>query len=222
MADAGPGPQNYSASDFQRDVNVSRETLQRLDRYVALLISWNRRINLVARSTVPHIWWRHVLDSAQLVDCAPAGARRWLDIGSGAGLPGIVVALLLSGRGDIRVDLVESSGKKCAFLREAVRATGAPARVICSRLESAPADLLAPRYDVVMARAVAPLKELLRLSARMRDEQTVCLFPKGEHVDSELTVVRKHWKLAVETVPSRTSRAASVIVIKEALRCRTG
>lgn len=215
MTAATGDPLAYDAAAFQRDMNVSRETLEQLERYVALLTTWNRRINLVAKSTLPQIWWRHILDCAQLADLAPPGAARWIDIGSGAGLPGIVIALILAGRGPVEVDLVERNAKKCAFLREAVRLTDAPARVLCCDLDAAPPGTLHQSYDVITARAVASLDELLRLSAPLRKKHTISLFAKGEHVDSELTESRKNRKLDFEQRPSRTNQAASVIVIKE-------
>ena len=137
---------------------VSRETVARLDRFVELLLQWQQKINLVASSTLPQIWTRHVADSLQLLDHFPQ-ARIWVDLGAGGGFPGLPIACALAERPGCVVHLVESNGKKAAFLREAVRVTGAPAIVHAERIEKF-GDSFAERADVVMARAVASLKVL--------------------------------------------------------------
>src|ERR1700730_12269177 len=138
---------------------VSRETAARLDRFVELLLEWQQRLNLIARSTEPKLWTRHVADSLQLVALAPQ-ARTWADLGSGAGFPGLVIACALADTPGGRVHLVESNGKKAAFLREAVRIAGAPAVVHGVRIADFAANSPEP-IEVVTARALAPLPELL-------------------------------------------------------------
>src|SRR5262249_34425636 len=142
---------------------VSRETLDRLDRFVATLLTWQRRINLIAPASVSEIWTRHVADSLQLLSLAPA-ARLWLDLGSGGGFPGLGIACALCETPGARVHLVESNGKKAAFLREAVRVTGAPAIVHQARIEHM-GTKLDESIEIVTARALAPLSDLLELAA---------------------------------------------------------
>ena len=138
---------------------VSRETLERLDRFVALLLTWQRTTNLIAPSTVSHLWMRHVTDSLQLLDLAPE-ARVWVDLGAGGGFPGLVIACALAGRPGAHVHLVESNNKKAAFLREVQRVTETPVSVHAARIEDFVMSFEGPA-DVVPARAVAPLKSLL-------------------------------------------------------------
>lgn len=201
---------------FARRFSVSRETLARLDAYVDLLDKWNRRVNLVAASTLGDVWMRHVFDSAQLVELAPRSAGRWLDLGSGAGLPGLIIALCLREDRDIVVDLVESNARKCAFLHEAIRTTGAPARVICARAGAACGELADGGTDVITARGLAPLARLLEITSAVRRRGEICLFPKGEAVDRELTAAQKSWRISYKLVPSLTRPAARIVVIKEA------
>ncbi len=158
-------------------VPVSRETEARLATYVELLRRWQRVKNLVAPSTLAAIWTRHVADSAQLVALAP-DATRWVDLGSGAGFPGLVVALLLAGRAGAGVDLIESNGRKCAFLREVIRATGAPATVHADRIEAALPRVQQP-VQIVTSRALAPLPDLLVWSKALLDGGATGLFLTG-------------------------------------------
>ena len=199
-----------SGTDFQAATGVSRETLHRLEVYRQLLIRWQKAINLVGRGTLDDIWRRHFLDSAQLIDLAPPAPGPWLDLGSGAGFPGLVLAIL--GAADVR--LVESDGRKCTFLREAARATGAPVTVLQARVET-----LAPvGAAVITARALAPLTRLVPLAARHARPKTVGLFLKGAGVDDEiqdldlkLTEPTKCRKLAFERVVSRSDPAGVVL-----------
>ncbi|MFZ3352395.1 MAG: 16S rRNA (guanine(527)-N(7))-methyltransferase RsmG [Xanthobacteraceae bacterium] len=193
---------------------VSRETLDRLDHYVELLLDWQRRVNLIAPSTEPALWTRHIADSLQLLALAP-GAGVWADLGSGAGLPGLPVACALAETDGACVHLVESSTKKSAFLREAVQATGAPAAVHAMRI----ADFaIAPpgNVAVVTARAVAPLSKLLAEAYPLLKRGAVGLFPKGQGVDAELTEATKYWRLETTLVPSRTDSNARVVVVRGA------
>jgi 16S rRNA (guanine527-N7)-methyltransferase len=202
--------------DFQAETDVSRETLDRLLAYVALLEKWNRAISLVSRDSLRDLWRRHMMDSAQLLPLlpeAPAGrARVILDLGSGAGFPGLVLAILGAGA----VHLVEPNRKKVAFLREAARVTGS--EVV---LHEARAEALDPfPVDVVTARACAPLPRLLGLAApflRPRIDGTpgaVGLFLKGKGADRELTDSAERWKMRVERFPSRTDPAAQILRLK--------
>lgn len=191
-------------------LGVSRETAERLDAYAALLRKWSRAINLVAPSTLDHLWTRHILDCGQLWPLAPASATRWLDLGSGAGLPALVIAILAAERRPgLTVTAIESDARKCAFLREAARAANARLAVLETRIEAAPA---AP-FDVISARALAPLPRLLAWADRFRAADAVLLFPKGRAAQSELTEARKSWHMEAEALPSVTDSAAAILRI---------
>jgi 16S rRNA (guanine527-N7)-methyltransferase len=192
--------------------NVSRETLARLDRFVALLLTWQRTTNLIARSTVDEIWTRHVADSLQLLDLAP-NARTWIDLGSGGGFPGLPVACALAETPGAAVYLVESNQKKAAFLREAARVTGAPAAVHPERIEEF-VEHFGGRVEAVTARALAPLKTLLDESFSLIARGAVGLFPKGQDVEVELTEASKYWNISYELVPSRTDTRGTIVVIR--------
>jgi 16S rRNA (guanine527-N7)-methyltransferase len=179
---------------FARVFDVSRETLDRLDAYVELLRLWNQRINLVGRDTMGDVWRRHILDSAQLFRHIPRQARTLVDLGSGAGLPGLILSIL----GVPEVHLVESDLRKAAFLREAVRITGAAATL--HALRSDKVARLKP--DVVTARALASLPDLLDIAAPFLSPHTICLFLKGRSVEEELTEADKTWKMKIERLPS--------------------
>lgn len=181
---------------FAKLAVVSRETLDRLQAYVALLIAWNRRINLVGANTIGDIWRRHILDSAQLMPLLPGGTRTVVDVGSGAGLPGLVLAIL----GVSQVHLVESDQRKAAFLREAQRVTGAPATIHAERAER----LAAIAADAIVARAVAPVDNLLLMVDKFRKPHTICLFLKGKGVEEELTHLPPALKMKAQILPSRS------------------
>ena len=197
-------------------VPVSRETLGRLDRFVATLLTWQRRINLIASATVRTVWTRHVADSLQLVELAP-NARIWIDLGSGGGFPGLVIACALAEIPGARVHLVESNGKKAAFLREAVRASGAPAIVHAARIEQMGMKLDAP-VEVVTARAVAPLTDLLALAAPWLKKGAQALFPKGQDIGAELTEASKYWSMQALLLPSKTDPQARIVSVGSAKR----
>jgi 16S rRNA (guanine527-N7)-methyltransferase len=191
---------------------VSRETAARLDRFVALLLDWQKRVNLIARSTEPELWTRHVADSLQLVALAPE-ARIWADLGSGAGFPGVVIACALADTPGAHVHLVESVGKKAAFLRAAVEATGAPATVHAVRVEDFAKK--PPRaIEVITARALAPLPRLLALTSPLLKTGTYALFPKGQDVAAELTEAAKCWKIQASLAPSRTDPKARIVIVR--------
>lgn len=200
-----------TAAEFQSLASVSRETLDRLAIHLALLIRWQNRINLVAKSTLADPWRRHYLDSAQLAPLIPLGARVLTDLGSGAGFPGLVLSILLN----LEIHLVESDERKCAFLREAVRLTNAPVVIHAGRIEA-----LEPwRSEIVVARALAPVSALLdfawpfvtRSDARFR----ACFFLKSENFETELTAASKKWSMRVETRPSITDPRGRVICIRD-------
>ena len=195
-------------------VPVSRETAARLDRFVDLLLEWQAKTNLIASSTVGEIWTRHVANSLQLLALAPQG-KIWVDLGSGAGFPGLVIACALAEEPGAIVHLVESNQKKAAFLREAIRVTGTPGEVHAGRIEE---FVTSHRVDVVTARALAPLKNLLALAEPLLRTGAMGLFLKGQDVEAELTEASKYWTITATLVPSKTSQAGRVVVIRKAER----
>lgn len=198
-----PSRVSLTPEGFARLVDVSRETLDRFRAYHDLLAAWNRRINLVGRDTMGDVWRRHFLDSAQLFPLLPPKTRVLVDLGSGAGFPGLVLALL----GVPEVHLVESDQRKAAFLREAVRITGVSATVHPRRIEQV-APFVA---DAVTARALAPLPQLLQWAARFSGPKTVCLFLKGRHALEELTAAAEAWKMRAERFPSVSDPAGTIL-----------
>ncbi|MBL8645233.1 MAG: 16S rRNA (guanine(527)-N(7))-methyltransferase RsmG [Rhodospirillaceae bacterium] len=198
---------SYGPDDLARDENVSRETISRLAAYVDLLLTWNKKINLIAKSTEPDIWRRHILDSAQLYPLIPQDSSSLVDLGSGAGFPGLVLSIM----GVPGVRLIESDARKCAFLREAARISGAKAQVINQRAEQVPPGLV----DVVTARALAPLPDLLALARPFLGPKTVCLFLKGQHIEAELTEAHKMWTISTDLRPSRSDPSGSVVRVRE-------
>ena len=200
-------------------LRVSRETADALDTYVALLRRWQTIKNLVGPATLPQVWTRHILDSAQLAPLQPK-ARRWLDLGSGAGFPGLVIAILLRDAEGTDVHLVESNGRRCAFLREVIRALGLPARVHADRIEtvlSAPP----PAIEVLTARALAPLTDLLRHGESLLTTGTVGLFPKGQDLADELTEASKYWRIQASDVQSVTDPKARILMVEKLSRRST-
>jgi 16S rRNA (guanine527-N7)-methyltransferase len=197
---------------------VSRETAQRLDRFVGLLLTWQNATNLIAPSTIPHIWTRHVADSLQLLDLADGG-QTWVDLGTGAGFPGLVLACAFPEGSGQTVHLVESNGKKAAFLREAIRVTGAAAVVHPVRIEDF-VDSFDRHADVVTARALASLRLLIDFSARLLTTDSVGLFPKGQDAVSELTNATKYWNMQATLVPSRTDPKARIVVVRAPVQQR--
>ena len=181
---------------------VSRETEARLDRYVDLLVAWQAKTNLIAPSTLPQLWTRHISDSLQLLDLAP-NARHWLDFGSGGGFPGVVLACAMAEHPGASIQLVERIAKKAAFLREALRVTGAPGSVVLADIGDY-VDSLPKPVDCVTARAVAPLHMLLGFAAPLVQRGAKALFLKGQDVEAELTEATKYWNIEPLLHPSRT------------------
>jgi 16S rRNA (guanine527-N7)-methyltransferase len=181
---------------------VSRETEARLDRYVGLLLEWQAKTNLVAPSTLPTLWTRHIADSLQLLTLAPS-ARTWADLGSGGGFPGVVLACLLAETPDATVHLVERNAKKAAFLREALRVSNAPGRVHLADIGDS-VDRMVGRVDCVTARAVAPLHQLIGFAEPLVSLGAKALFLKGQDVEAELTEATKYWNITPILHSSRT------------------
>lgn len=196
-------------------LGVSHETLNRLSIIVDTLRLWQPRINLIAPSTLATVWKRHVIDSAQLLRLAPQ-ASQWLDMGSGGGFPGLVVAAQLADRTGCKVVLVESNGKKCAFLREAARRAGLPVQVVHERIDVALRT--PPPVDTISARALAPLGELLGMTEALLKTGAVALFPKGAEVEVELTDARKSWRFTAERHPSIVDPRSCVLRVTGAER----
>lgn len=187
-------------------LDVSRETNDALIAYCTQITRWNAAINLVSRSTIQHIWTRHILDSAQIFPFGHAGDAPWLDIGSGAGLPGLVVSIL----GAKNVILVESDARKATFLRETARVLGLNVRVISERIESLP-HLGA---QTLTARALAPLSDLLNHAARHLVGDGTALFLKGRGATDEILAARASWRFDCQRIASKTDPEASVLVLK--------
>jgi 16S rRNA (guanine527-N7)-methyltransferase len=197
-------------------MTVSRETEDRLERYVALLERWQGIKNLVGPGTLSSVWTRHIADSAQLADLAP-DANAWVDLGSGAGFPGLVVAILKRDRPGFSMHLVESNGRKCAFLREVARSLGLPVTVHDGRIEAV-LPTMEGKVDVVSARALAPLVDLIGMSQSLLTTGTTGLFPKGQDVGDELTEASKYWRIQASTVASRTDPKARIVVVTQVSR----
>ena len=193
--------------------DVSRETRAALERFAALLARWNRTVNLVSSHDEPHLWARHIEDSLQIVPLMPTGTDRAIDLGSGAGFPGLVVALATG----IHFDLIEADRRKASFLREAAHMCGVPAHIHAERIEAA-SIFPAP---VVTARALAPLPRLLQLAAPLLAPDGQCLFLKGAGVEAELTHAAAQWHMQVERIPSRTAANACILRISHLRRVVT-
>jgi 16S rRNA (guanine527-N7)-methyltransferase len=192
---------------------VSRETEQRLDRFIELLGQWQTKTNLVAPSTLTHLWTRHVSDSLQLVDLRPA-ATGWIDLGSGGGFPGIVLACALAERPGARVHLVERNAKKAAFLREAIRVTASPGVVHLSEIGDI-VDTIEDRIDCVTARALAPLNQLLGFAEPLVRNGAKALFLKGQDVDAELTEATQYWNIQPHLHSSRTGGGGWIVELDQ-------
>ena len=202
------GHHSYERDNFRAKTGVSRETLARFDIYHAMLLKWNGAINLFSKATRDAIWTRHFLDSAQLVALAPPQAPRWVDLGSGGGFPGLVVAAILAERQPkTEVVLVESDSRKAVFLSEAARAMGLVVCVLPERAEAVtPQDA-----TVVSARALAPLPQLLSLVHRHLERSGVALLPKGAQVKTELADALVHWHATVQTCQSRLGEGGVIL-----------
>lgn len=203
-------PASLTPAAFQAHTGVSDQTLARLESLVAVLLKWQARINLIGRGTVDDVWRRHILDSAQLTPLLPATAQTVIDLGSGAGFPGLVLAIL----GIRGIHLVESDGRKCAFLREAARITGAAVEIHGIRAEA----LTLGKADVITARALAPLADLLDIASPFMEPHTTCVFPKGKSAEQELTVSQKTWMMTVNRFKSVTDPEGTILKLEDISR----
>jgi 16S rRNA (guanine527-N7)-methyltransferase len=197
-------PPKVPDDEFWR--NVPRGTLDRLEHYAAMLGEWNTKFNLVSESTLPQVWTRHFMDSAQLMKFIPDTVRTVADLGSGAGFPGLVLSIM----GAQKTYLIESTGKKANFLRAVIEELKLNAVVHQERVE----NLENFKVDIVTARALAPLKDILKLSKPLMKKDSICLFLKGKNAPVELTESAKYWKFDCETVPSISDSSGSVLIIK--------
>jgi 16S rRNA (guanine527-N7)-methyltransferase len=190
--------------------DVSRETLERLEIHDRLLRQWNPKMNLVSQSTLADSWSRHFADSAQLWRLRPASASTWLDLGAGAGFPGLVIAAVAADElPSLQVTLVESDQRKAAFLRTVIHAADLPAKVIDERIESLPPQAA----DVLSARALARLGDLLAFASKHRKPNGICLFPKGATVHKEIAEARSCWRFDPVIHPSQTDPRAAILEI---------
>lgn len=192
--------------------DVSRETSQRLESFRDLLVTWNKKINLVAPADLERLDERHIADSIQVFENRPAGAQNWLDIGSGGGFPGLICAICAKEmEPGLRFTLIESDARKCAFLREAARIAGVEVEIVTRRIEQVP-----PRpFDVISARALADLPKLMAYALPFAHPGTVFLFPKGAQAESELTQAAVDWHVAVERIVSRTDPSGTLLKLTE-------
>ncbi len=197
-------PATFTPEDFARETGAGEKTLQKFHRYESLIKEWNERAGLVGDSTLPQIWHRHFLDSAQLLPLLPKGPGTIADIGSGAGFPGLVLALL----GVKNITLFERNTKKAGFLQEVIREFALPVEILNLTAE----EYQGAPFDVITARALAPLEELLTLSRRMRKPSTICLFLKGKNLDAEIREAQKEWELPdLRRIPSLTDSSGAIL-----------
>jgi 16S rRNA (guanine527-N7)-methyltransferase len=204
-----PNEEQFGPEDFCQQANVSRETLSRLKLYASMLEDWNARQNLVSKGSIKAMWLRHFWDSAQLAHYVPASAASLVDLGSGAGFPGLVLAELLRGR-DLTIVLYESTQKKQEFLAAVARRLDLKIEIRPDRIERARREI----FDVIIARACAPLPRLLDYAQPFWGPETVALFLKGQNVGAELTDAHKYWTIKATKYPSRSSSSGTVLEIR--------
>jgi len=206
-------------AQFLQRVFVSRETLARLDTLVAELVRWNASINLVSKRSLGDVWRRHILDSAQLYPLAPPGAQTWVDLGSGAGFPALVVAALAKENNPaLRLSLIESDARKCAFLATVARLMAIEITIENRRIQEPPSQ----RYDIISARALAPLKDLVLLAEPYMTERSVALFLKGAEVNDELTDAFQRRHMRVVRSPSITDPGGVILQLRGIGGVRSG
>ena len=197
------------------DLNVSRETSDRLRLLADLLVKWNPKINLVSRSTLETLWTRHILDSAQIFSLIPHPVAHWVDIGSGGGFPGLVIAILAAeSDSEQKTTLIESDQRKCAFLRTVLRETSVPATVISKRIEAAEPQ----RADVLSARALADLSQLCAFAERHLQPKGTALFPKGVTWQKELHKAEESWSFVYDVVTSKSEPEAVILKLGDIRR----
>ncbi len=190
---------------------VSRETRRKLEIYVEMLSKWNKSINLVAKSTLDDVWRRHIVDSLQIAS-ADINAGSWIDLGSGGGLPGLIIAAKKAeNTSSAHMTMVESDQRKCAFIAAAADAMELDVSIQCRRIEESTAET----YDVVSARALASLPNLLELALPYRHEKTLCIFPKGAKAEREMNAALKVWNVNYEALQSITDPSSTIFRIQE-------
>ena len=207
LADSSP----LGAEEFAASAGVSRETIVRLQIYTAMLEDWNTRHNLVSRSTLPDLWRRHMWDSAQLMPLISADVTSLVDLGSGAGFPGLVLAEMLRERPDFRAVLYEATAKKCRFLEAVAERLNLPVAIRNARLEDASSE----RFDLITARACAPLPRLFAYAQPFWGPGTRALFLKGQTVGAELTEARKSWRIDAQRHPSHSDPSGVILEVRE-------
>ncbi|MBA3908621.1 MAG: 16S rRNA (guanine(527)-N(7))-methyltransferase RsmG [Rhodobacter sp.] len=208
---------NVASGHTIAGIDVSRETSAALEALAALVWRWNPAVNLVSKASLPHLHERHIVDSAQLYNFRPQLARHWVDLGSGGGFPGLVIAILARERdADLKVTLVESDGRKATFLRQAAQELGLRVMVINDRIESIPAL----GADVLSARALAPLSGLLEYAELHLHPDGVAIFPKGGRYAEELEEARNTWDFEVDIHPSLSEQGSAVLVIRDIQRAK--
>ena len=206
-------PPNYGPKEFSSDTLVSRETVERLQIYAKVLLKWNQTVNLVGQSTIENLWHRHFLDSAQLYPRISPNSQVLLDLGSGAGFTGLVLAIM----GCSCVHLVEKDRTKTTFLREVARLTETEVHI-----HNAQIDAFEPfPVDIVTARALAPISDLLVWAEPFLGSESVCLFPKGRNVEEELTSIYNIWETEIVRLPSRTDPQSTIVCMRGVRRVRT-
>lgn len=204
---------DFGPRDFRAATGVSRETLERLELFADRLRQWQTQLNLVAESTMPELWHRHFYDSAQLDELAPKEAQKWLDFGSGAGFPGLVIAILRA-RPGFEMHLTDRLARKCDFLREIAQSLGLPVTVHQGKIEA----LQPLSADVLSARACAPLPKLLEFFEIHAAPGATALFAKGRSLPEELTEAKRTWRLAYDSLPSRTGSGGQILRLRSAVR----
>jgi 16S rRNA (guanine527-N7)-methyltransferase len=204
-------PDSYRSAAL-RLTPVSRETEERLAAYVDLLAKWRKITNLISERSFGEVWTRHIADSLQLLALAPQ-ARRWVDLGSGAGFPGMILAIQLADQPDALVHLIESDQRKCAFLREVARATGAAARIHAMRFEALDVSTLAP-VDAVTARAFAPLPDVLEIAKVWLTKGAVGVFPRGKTTDAQLLAIPHLADFQITSVASKIDDRSAILIVR--------
>jgi 16S rRNA (guanine527-N7)-methyltransferase len=204
-----PSAEPFGPEAFAAATGVSRETLSLLEAYGEILKDWNSRHNLVSENTMPDLWHRHMLDSAQLEPLIPAKAQTLADLGSGAGFPGLVLAIMR--RDSLKVTLFEATKKKADFLTAVVKDLGLPVEVSPARIETTTPQI----FHVITARAFAPLDQLLSYTHKFVGPRTICLFLKGQKLELELTEAARTWKMKVQKHPSKTHPLGVILEIRD-------
>jgi len=210
------GAPEFGPGEFASTINVSRETIEHLKLYAEMLVEWNAIHNLVSKSSLPHLWQRHILDSAQLARYIPSNALSLVDLGSGAGFPGLVLAEMFKDRKGFRTVLYEATGKKCHFLEAVAERLGLEIEIRNARAEAAQPE----KFDVITARALAPLPELLSYAQRFFGDNSIALFHKGQNVGVELTNTHKSWKMDAYQHPSISDPRGIILEVRELQNAR--